>query len=240
MSPTPPIRPASTLALLRDGEQGLEVLLLRRTLKAVFMPGRYVFPGGAVDAGDDHPELRAAVRGTGADDVNRMLRVEDGGLGYLLAGVRECFEEAGVLLARDQQGDWVEDGHPALAQRRAVAGGELDMATLCREHDLYLPLDGLVYLDHWITPPGRPRRFDTRFFAAAAPPRQTPAHDGEETIDNVWLRPAQALEDHHAGRREFAIPTCAVLERLMSFSSVPEVLEKVPAEPPQRIGGLAG
>lgn len=240
MSSASQIRPASTLALLRDGARGLEVLLLRRTLKAAFMPGRYVFPGGAVDANDHHPRLLESVRGTGAGDVNRMLRVDDGGLGYLLAGVRECFEEAGVLLARDQQGEWIEDGHPALAQRQAVAGGELDLATLCRDHRLHLPLDGLVYLDHWITPPGRPRRFDTRFFAAAAPPRQTPAHDGQETIDNVWLRPAEALEDHRAGRREFAIPTCAVLERLMTFSSVPEVIERVPAEPPERIGGLTG
>lgn len=233
-------RPASTLALLRDGDSGPEVLMLQRTHQAVFMPGHYVFPGGAVDRNDHDPELPVTVIGHDGDSANQLLDVTEGGLGYLLAAVRECFEEAGVLLARDGEHRWLGQDHPALARREAVAAGELAMLTLCREFDLRLSLDGIAYLDHWITPPGRPRRFDTRFFVAAAPPDQTPRHDGQETIDNIWITPDQALRDHRSGSREFAIPTRSVLERLRAFDSVAAALAGARAERPQSAAGCGG
>ena len=52
------------------------------------------------------------------------------------------------------------------------------------------------YFGHWITPEGAPRRYDTRFFLAAEPPGQTPLHDDHEVIAHVWIRPADALQQH--------------------------------------------
>tara|TARA_B100000965_G_scaffold387683_1_gene391364 strand:- start:2895 stop:4325 length:1431 start_codon:yes stop_codon:yes gene_type:complete len=218
-------RPASTLALLRDTEQGLEVLMLQRTLKAVFMPGFYVFPGGAVDDGDRDLARAGHLQGHDDDSASALLGLpEGGGLGYLVAAVRECFEESGMLLARDSAGQWLDGGHPVMDGRWAVGSGEADLGDLCRSHGLALSLDGIAYLDHWVTPPGPPRRFDTRFFAAVAPPDQVPAHDGDETIDHIWIRPQDALEDRRQGRREFATPTVSVLRKLSEFASADEVL----------------
>lgn len=222
-SPMQP-RPASTLALLRDTDAGMQVLMLQRTHKAVFMPGFYVFPGGAVDADDQRLAGRRAVHGHDAASANALLGVEEGGLGYLVAALRESFEEAGLLLARDGGGAWLGADHPALAARHAVAAGEVALSSVCGEHGLTLALDRVAYLDHWVTPPGPPRRFDTRFFAAEAPPGQVPDHDGQETIDHCWLTPAEALRDRRDGRREFATPTIAVLRKLAEFQSVDAVL----------------
>ncbi|ASK33717.1 NUDIX hydrolase [Alloalcanivorax mobilis] len=226
-------RPASTLALLRDSAQGPEVLMLQRTHRAVFMPGHYVFPGGAVDEADQGAALADLIDGHDDISASALLGLERGGLGYLVAAVRECFEEAGVLLARDRAGNDLPADHPILAaDREAVARGRLSLDSLFREHDLLLPLDRIAYLDHWVTPPGPPRRFDTRFFAAAAPPGQAPLHDGQETIDHCWIRPLVALEDHRAKRRQFATPTLAVLRRLAGFASVEHVLAN--PQPPAR------
>ena len=222
-SPMQP-RPASTLALLRDTDAGTQVLMLQRTHKAVFMPGFYVFPGGAVDADDQRLAGRQTVHGHDAASANALLGVEEGGLGYLVAALRESFEEAGLLLARDGGGAWLGADHPALAARHAVAAGEVALSSVCGEHGLTLALDRVAYLDHWVTPPGPPRRFDTRFFAAEAPPGQVPDHDGQETIDHCWLTPAEALRDRREGRREFATPTIAVLRKLAEFQSVDAVL----------------
>jgi len=148
-------RPASTLALLRDTEQGLEVLMLQRTLKAVFMPGFYVFPGGAVDDGDRDLARSGHLYGHDDDSASALLGLpEGGGLGYLVAAVRECFEESGMLLARDSAGQWLDGRHPVMDGRWAVGSGEADLGDLCRSHGLALSLDGIAYLDHWVTPPG--------------------------------------------------------------------------------------
>ncbi|SOC02906.1 hypothetical protein SAMN05877962_105162 [Alloalcanivorax xenomutans] len=233
-------RPAATLALLRDAREGLEVLMLQRTHKAVFMPGFYVFPGGAVDHADSDPALMPHLDGLDEDAANTLLNLEAGGLGYLVAAIRECFEEAGVLLARPGDADWPEPHHPVLADDRdAVMNGELDWLTLCRRHDLRVPLESLGYFDHWVTPPGPPRRFDTRFFVAEAPPFQQPRHDGQETIDHCWVNPRLALEYHGGGERQFATPTLSVLRRLGQFDSVTAVMEYASVHRPRRMAPLS-
>ncbi|MDX1800205.1 MAG: MBL fold metallo-hydrolase [Marinobacter sp.] len=230
------IRPAATLALTRDTNHGLEVLLLQRTWDAVFLPGYYVFPGGAVDDSDADcgPWL------DGHDDLSASdaLGLDNGGVNYMVAAIRECFEEAGLLLALTADGQELAGDHPALAQAPdALARGEISLAQLCEQHQLILPLDRLAYLSHWVTPPGPPRRFDTRFFVAAAPAGQTPAHDGVETIDHVWLTPAQALDDHRNGRRLFGSPTLRTLRQLADYPDTRSLLAATharPAEPDSR------
>ncbi|WP_417547587.1 MBL fold metallo-hydrolase [Marinobacter segnicrescens] len=224
------IRPAATLALTRDSSDGIQVLLLQRTWDASFMPGFYVFPGGAVDEADQ----RCAEYLTGGDDrsVSHDLGLDAGGSHYMIAAIRESFEEAGVLLALDDNGDFLPQDHPAFADRDAMIAGDQTLAGICHQHQLSLPVDRLAYLAHWITPPGPPRRFDTRFFVAVMPDGQTPAHDRVETIDHVWLTPEQAMDEHRQGTRLFASPTLRTLRILAGFDTTSDLLRHAHSQPP--------
>ncbi|MGM0987441.1 MAG: MBL fold metallo-hydrolase [Pseudomonadota bacterium] len=225
------IRPAATLALVRDSEQGLEVLLLQRTWQAAFLPGYFVFPGGAVDPQD--PDVRALASGGDDAAISQTLSLDEGGTDYMIAALRECFEEAGLLLAVDGQGQPLPGDHPVLtAGREALRREATSFHALCEQHELVLPLDRLAYLGHWVTPRGAPRRFDTRFFVAPAPPDQRAAHDGSETIDHAWLTPAEVLAAHRQGRMALGYPTLRTLRLLAEFSTAEGLLRHAHANPP--------
>ncbi|MDX5336073.1 MAG: MBL fold metallo-hydrolase [Marinobacter sp.] len=225
------IRPAATLVLTRDTENGIEVLLLQRTWEAIFLPGYYVFPGGAVN--EQESEAQPHVVGVEDADISQTMSLDEGGADFMLAAVRECFEEAGVLLAQDGSGQLIGADHPVLGERQALFRDEVSLAQLCEKHGLVVPLDRLAYLSHWVTPPGPPRRFDTRFFVAVAPEGQRAGHDGQETIDHVWISPAQALEEHRAGQRLLGLPTIRTLRVLCDFSSTAELMRYAHANPPE-------
>ena len=227
------IRPAATLVLSRDTSDGIEVLLLQRTWNAVFLPGHFVFPGGAVDEYD--ASARAHADGPEDTDISQIMSLDEGGADYMLAAVRECFEEAGILLANTSAGEPVSAEHPAHRQRAALINNQLSLAELCRQYQLTVPLDQLAYLSHWLTPPGPPRRFDTRFFVARAPLGQTASHDGEETIDHVWVRPAQALARHKAGQYLLGMPTLRTLRVLSDFDSTEALMRYAHANPPEPV-----
>ncbi|HSP57177.1 MAG TPA: MBL fold metallo-hydrolase [Halomonas sp.] len=232
------IRPAATLALVRDAEQGLEVLLLQRTWKAAFLPGYFVFPGGAVDANDT--ACQAIMTGIGDLSISQTMSLDEGGADYLIAAVRECFEEAGLLLAVDPQGRVPERGDAVLAMPRdALNRAEVSFFAFCRDHGLSLPLDRLAYLGHWVTPEGLPRRFDTRFFVAVAPEGQPVLPDGTEVIDHAWLTPQQALEDHRCGRRQLGFPTRRTLRILADFETTDALMLHAHATPPKPSPGSA-
>jgi len=214
---------------IAHGDDGLEVFMLRRTLNAVFVGGFYVFPGGAVDDADRDPGVADVCLGLSDVAASDLLGVPSGGLAYWVAAVRECFEEAGVLLARPPDGEIV-DFHDAPtaarfeAHRGGVHRGQLRLVDLCAREGLRLDLGGIYYLSHWITPVGEPRRFDTRFFVARAPQRQEPLHDDRETIASLWTRPAAALDAHRAGELQLIMPTIKHLEYLAAFDTTEGVL----------------
>jgi 8-oxo-dGTP pyrophosphatase MutT (NUDIX family) len=210
--PSAPIRPAATVMLLRngDGPTGIEVFMLRRTLAAAFGSGMYVFPGGKVEAAD-------------GDDVE---------LAHRLAAIRECFEEAGVLLAHTSAGEHVSDGHPVLAARTAVHDGTVDLVSLCDLHELVPAIDELVWVSHWITPRGEGRRFDTRFYVAPAPAEQSSVHDDHETIASLWVDPADALARQSAGELTMMPPTITNLRMLAGFASVDAAMDAARTMPP--------
>ena len=202
--PETEIRPASTVMLIRDGDRGVQVFILRRSAQAVFAGGMYVFPGGRVDAVDGPPGSDAAAR---------------------VAAIRECFEEAGVLLAT-ADGQPIGDGHPALAHRHQVHDGELAMAELCARYGLTLSTAEIVPTQRWVTPTGEmPRRFDTRFYVAAQPTGQTGAvHDDMETVASAWVTAADAAAQHERGELFLLPPTLAAMRFLAGHSTVDEVL----------------
>ena len=187
-------RLAASLLLLReraDGAAGLEVLMLRRAERMDDMrSGAAVFPGGVVDARDRD----AHVHCIGPDDasVSARLGLAAGGLDFLVAAVRESFEEVGVLLA--QGGEAGFDLAALRHWRDKLQNGAASMAEFCRAEGLRLDLRGLVYFSHWLTPPGVSRRFDTRFFVAIAPADQCAEADLGEALELMWLTPQQALE----------------------------------------------
>lgn len=214
-----PLRPASTVMLVRDAPSDIEVFMLQRTTSAAFASGMYVFPGGRVDDADGSQELDELCDGLTDAEASDLLRIPRGGLAYWVAAIRECFEEAGVLLARDERGNYVSLDDRQSQQRfaharHAVHDGELSLAELCRRENLRLAVDAIRYVSHWITPVGEKRRFDTRFFVAVAPPSQDPLHDEKETIASLWVAPTEALAKARRGELAMIPPTIANLEFL--------------------------
>ena len=244
-------RPAATLILVRDVGSGMEVFMIRRTQSAVFMGGAHVFPGGGVDATDAAEDLAAYCEGLDDIEASRLLGVERGGLAYWVAAVRECFEEAGLLLAHDSGGNYVDLDQAQRTQvfaqwRESVRAGHASLADLCREQQLRLAAGRLVYYSHWITQPGRPRRYDTRFFVAEAPAAQTPSHDNSETVGHVWIRPAEALDRHRRGEMQLVFPTIKTLESIAGFDSAAALMafarspRKMPAMAPRSASSREG
>lgn len=218
-----PIRPAATVMLVRDSDHGeVEVFMLRRTGNASFGAGMYVFPGGRVDDADASADLEHFCRGLSDADASEQLRLDTGGIAYWVAAVRECFEEAGILLATSA------DGSPPQVRagdQHAIHDGSLSMPGLCERDELILDLSTTEYVDHWITPLGENRRFDTRFFVAVAPPGQHGRHDDIETVESVWIQPSVALQQMAAGEFRMMPPTVTNLEWLTTFTTAAAVLE---------------
>ncbi|MCP5282168.1 MAG: MBL fold metallo-hydrolase [Rhodoferax sp.] len=203
-----PTRPAATVLLLRDGPQGLEVLMTRRALTASFAPGAYVFPGGGVDAAD------AAAHGLAC----RRPAQSDLHLTQAIAAIRESFEELGVLLARHGDGRAPTDADIAGMDRKAA------FAPQCAERGLRLAADEVFVLAHWITDRDLPRRFDVPFLVARMPPDQQPVADETEQFEPLWVSPRDALARHASGGFFIIFPTIRTLERLQAFDSVDAVL----------------
>ena len=227
--PIVPLRDAATVLLVRDGLDGLEVFMLRRNLKSDFVGGAYVFPGGAVDPDDRSAAPEQWCRGRTDPEASTRLGVPAGGLAFWVAAIRESFEESGYLLAYGPDGDLVSLTEPDVAERfvdhrRAVDGGQRSLVEVCETEDLRLAVDTMWYFGRWVTPEGAPRRYDTRFFLAAAPPHQTPVHDDREVIANVWIRPAEALERQQAGEFSMLPPTIASLKALLASTTAAEAL----------------
>jgi 8-oxo-dGTP pyrophosphatase MutT (NUDIX family) len=226
-----PVRPAATVMLVRDGGDGLEVFMLQRTLSAAFARGQYVFPGGKVDGADHADELEPFCGGLDDRAASDRLGLPSGGLAWIVAAIRECFEEAGVLLARPVDGDGAVRFHDAAtiarfdAARHDVHEGARSLVDVCAAEGLVLLADEVHLVDHWITPLGERRRFDTRFFVAAAPDGQSPLHDDKETIASRWVRPDDALGLWREGELQMFPPTLASLRFLARFADVEEATE---------------
>ena len=227
-----PIRAAATVMLVRDHPiNGLEVFMLQRTLAAVFAKGMYVFPGGRVDANDNEEQLEAICDGLDDEEASALLQIPNGGLSYWVAAIRECFEEAGVLLARPTDGSELVrfDTDVALQNRfnvarHAIHDGTMSLVELCTTENLRLVTDNIHYVSHWITPLGEPRRFDTRFFIARAPEAQEPLHDDNETIASLWVSPIEALERHARGDLAMIPPTTSNLQFLAPHGTTTDAL----------------
>ena len=228
--------------------------MLRRHLDSDFVGGAYVFPGGKVDETDRSVDAQEVCSGRTDAEASTILDVESGGLAFWVAALRECFEEAGVLLAyRDEEGAaaTVDVADPVVRRRLAKLRGELnssdvDFIEACRAEGLSLAVDRVHYFSHWVTPEPAPKRYDTRFFVAALPAGQVAVHDDYETVDTVWVRPAEALDRARAGEFDLIFPTMKNLQAIGRFATSAELLsaaaavERVPTIVPRVISDDRG
>lgn len=212
-------RPAATVLLLRDAPAAPEVFMLQRTASAAFLPGAYVFPGGALDPDDGSERALRRVRGLTDAQASARLNLPSGGLAYWVAAARECFEESGILVAHDAAGLPVAPERVAKLEhlRAPLNAGELLFSEFLEREDLYIEAQEIAYYSHWVTGAGRPRRFSARFFIACAPAGQEGAHDRSETVHSVWVSPAEALERGKRKEIELIFPTRSTLTDLAGF-----------------------
>ncbi|VVE11493.1 hydrolase [Pandoraea communis] len=244
--PAPPsLRMAASVVVLRERASGMEVLLLRRAVRATdFSSDAYVFPGGVVDAGDRLGHLVCDA----LDDAtaSRRLQLPEGGLDYYVTAMRECFEETGVLFADDGSGTPVDQHRLGImrGEREALHEGRVDIASLCRSFDVQLAAQRLHYLSHWVTPLGLAKRFDTRFFLARLPEGQQVEVDQIETAAHRWMRPRYALT--HADQLRLLPPTRKLLQWLEGMGTSDQAiaaaaaLKGVPRIQPRLASGKRG
>lgn len=218
-------RDAATVMLVRPAPAGLEVYMLRRQASMAFAPGAYVFPGGSVDSRDGDEEVAWA--GPDAADWGRVFAAPPSlARALVCAAVRETFEETGVLLAGDSPESVVADttSDDWEADRRALLDRSVSLAGLLARRGLVLRSDLLRPWSRWITPVVEPRRFDTRFFAAALPPGQRTRDVGGEASQVAWVRPADALSAGRRGEIRLFPPTMVSLSELAECGDVQTVL----------------
>jgi 8-oxo-dGTP pyrophosphatase MutT (NUDIX family) len=177
-----PLRPrdAATLILLDRMDDGIRVLMGRRHSRHAFMPGKFVFPGGRTDPADSrvavaenlHPEEEAKLIGAPGRTSPARARA------IAMSAIRETYEEAGLLIGRKGP----------LATAKPDWQGFVD-------HGVQPSLEVLRFVARAITPPGRVRRFDTRFLAAWRSDVAVELADGgptNELEELVWLPLEQA------------------------------------------------
>ena len=211
---------AATLLLVRDSDLGLEVFMVQRPSRGAF-PGLHVFTGGKVDLQDAELVRRIPFNGVTERQAQQGL-ASPLALHYYLAAIRECFEEAGVLLASTDQG---LVGADLAQQLQLLRDGEF--SGVCAELGVSLEFGELHYFSHWITPDIAPRRFDTRFFVARMPAGQFAVHAEGETVGGEWVEPKRALARGESGEWALIMPTIVSLQSVANYSSTQELFKAV-------------
>ena len=234
-------RPAATIVLLREAEAGMEVLLMRRSRSAGFVPGAYVFPGGRVDGADAMPVAIRKLDGLTPDEAAGRLGLADGeppAIAYYLAALREAFEETGILVGLRSDGS----APPTAAEdsmidsiRDDLMEGRISFAEAISLMQCRIDFTAVEYLAHWITPEPEPRRYDTRFFAAKVRADAMPIVDPREMTDALWVTPGEALRRADRGDLPMVFPTIRTLEQLAPFETADEALEGLRGAPVRTI-----
>jgi 8-oxo-dGTP pyrophosphatase MutT (NUDIX family) len=222
------LTPAATVLLVRDCGDELEVLMVKRSKRPPF-GNLYVFPGGKIDESDKDLNITNFCNGLNDEQASIKLGVNEGGLSYWVACVRECFEEVGILLAKKNNGQELDlngaDKHKFDNYRRMLLENKISLFEICKKENLSLNLNNIEPFSHWITPEIEIKRFDTRFFIAYIPAKQTERHDGNELTDSVWISPKKALDRSLNGEMPMIMPTISNLQQCLEFDSGQKLLE---------------
>lgn len=224
-----PLLQAATVLLLRDGAQGVEVLMTRRSMKASFAPGAYVFPGGGIEPEDlDFSGKRHIAGINPASNATEFIAIRSTQSEQLstwaMAAIRESFEELGIVLARNSSGQWLTAPQVNALDRQG------DFYAQMKQGGYTLAADSVYLLAHWITDRDLPKRFNVPFLVAKMPEGQTPVADETEQFAPEWVRPAVALARHAAKQFFMIFPTIRTLEHLQHFKTVDGVLQACASE----------
>ena len=211
------IRPSSTVIVARAGAGDPEILMVRRHEKSSF-GSAYAFPGGVVDPEDS--EVHEFCHGLTSAEANSRLGVEDNGLDYYSAAVRELFEEAGVLLA-----DLSSLDENLTSVRDELNGGSLNWADFVTRNKLTLDCSNLYYISHWVTPPIMPKRYSTRFFLTELPVGQVAMHCGGELTESRWATATEMLAAGRRGDVKLHFPTIKTLESIARHKTMLELID---------------
>lgn len=216
-------RPSAAVVLLRAttaASEGVEVFMVRRHIRSEFVPDAFVFPGGSVqpsDADDERAPGVCAAASTLPDDATAL------GSGYRVAALRECFEEAGVLLAHRGAAPLRIPADAVArfsAYRDRLNENLLTLGQLAAQEGLTLATDALLHWAHWVTPTAFPKRFTTHFFLAPMPDGQEAAHDALETTAGVWISPEAALAQYEQGTFPLVFATIHQLRALTGLADI--------------------
>ena len=224
--PVKPI-PAATVISLRDSPTGIEVLMVQRTQKADFAGGALLFPGGKVDPNDYEilKSDRCALFGNIEDNL-RAIRV---------AGVREMFEEAGLLFAREfgetEMISKKRADHIRNTYRENLLAQKISFYEIIETENLMVASDLLIPFAHWITPITGRKRFDTHFLVAKTPDGHVASHDGSETLDTVWINPLVAIKEAEEGKRRVVFPTRMNLKKVAESTTSEAAVEQAKKTP---------
>ena len=213
--------------------EGFSVFLLKRHEKSAFMGSNFVYPGGVIDRRDNDLELLSFCNGVPSDQVQKEL------LPFMIAGIRELFEESGLLLAYDKDGlpfsTCDQTVKERISEHRSLLNArKTTLLDIVKKEGLFLALDQLHHYAHWITPEARALRFNTHFFLARYPGGQQASADLAETTEGAWMTPRKALEENLARRLVLSPPTLKTLEDLSRFRTVEEAISfaKTCGKPP--------
>ena len=218
---TIPIKPAATVILMREAKEGdFEIFMVKRSSRPPF-GSLYVFPGGKLDPEDSDNDLYPYCEGMDDVAASRQLGIKDNGLSFWIACIRECFEEAWVLLTNPDD-SIIQDSEKLSKMRRELNNKEITFKDICMSESLRLRAKNIVPCAHWITPAIEPKRFDTRFFLAKVNAKQLASHDGFELTESFWIKPADALVKLTNGEMNMILPTIKNIEKLAEFSSSEE------------------
>jgi len=228
-----PAPDATTIILIRPRFAGgaPELFMVRRSGGADFFGDAYVFPGGGVDADDADAALLARAAELPAHDLERLLGeglTREQSAACWIAGVRELFEEAGVMLAARDDGAPLDLADAATRDRFAryrddLRAHRMSFRDIVERERLRLATDRIFYLSRIVTPPYARKRYDTRFVLAQAPSDQIASHDREEVVSGEWLTASEAIALYHSKAQQIVPPTLENLveiERCASFEAM--------------------
>lgn len=226
---------AATVVIIREAckpEGGLEVLLVLRHHDSKFVPGRYVYPGGRTEEDDCSSEIEGLCTGIDRETAHNLMKdafPPERALGAWVAGIRETFEEVGLLLAYEEDGsplclDSEERMEKFSTYRRNLYAQKIKLKDILKEERLSLACDRLHYFSHWITPELLPIRYDVRFFITRIPENCEIMHDGVELVKHVWISPQEAIRRYEEEKMDMVLPTVMTLAELSNFKTVEEAI----------------
>jgi 8-oxo-dGTP pyrophosphatase MutT (NUDIX family) len=228
-TPKEPVKPipAATVISLRDSPTGIEVLMVQRTKKADFAGGALLFPGGKVDP-NDYEILKS-------DRCALFSNIEDNLRAIRIAGVREMFEEAGLLFAREfGEAEMISKkraDHIRNTYRESLLAQKITFYEIIKTENLIIASDLLIPFAHWITPITGRKRFDTHFLIAKTPNGHVASHDGSETLDTVWINPLVAIKEAEEGKRRVVFPTRMNLKKVAESPTSEAAIEQAKKTP---------